>query len=343
MTWQHSDRPESPGGTHHAAPPIAPPFGPAAPASSSLVDQPEPPTGLTNDGAHAGTTHLPSSAPRRTKTAPYRRTSASDIDAIRYRLSSRDIAIIESVAQHRMLSSRQIEALHFDRNAPSAAGRIARDVLGRLRSMRLLGTLQRYIGGTHGGSRGAVHYVDVVGDRLLRGRPGRAARRPHEPTERFVRHTLAIADAHIELISAHRRGDLELVESSVEPASWRTHTGVGGARLTLKPDLSAETATDDDYVHAWFIEIDLGTESIPILLRKCRDYEAYRQTGIEQDRHGSFPLVVWSITHRDPAKAERRRQALADAISRDRRLPSALFRIVAPEQLLPLIRNGGQQ
>ncbi|MDM2496001.1 replication-relaxation family protein [Mycobacteroides abscessus] len=341
MTWQRSDRPETPGDAPRTAPPITPPVGPATLASSSLVNQPDPFAGLTNDGAHTGTTHPPSPAPRRTKTTPNHRNSASDIDAIRYRLSTRDIAIIETVAQHRMLSSRQIEILHFDRNAPSAAGRIARDVLGRLRSMRLIGALDRHIGGTHGGSRGAVHYVDVVGDRLLRDRPGRAARRPHEPTERFVRHTLAVADAHIELISAHRRGDLELVESSVEPASWRTHTGVGGARLTLKPDLSAETATDNDYVHAWFIEIDLGTESIPTLLRKCHDYEAYRQTGIEQDRHGSFPLVVWSITHRDPAKGESRRQALADAIARDRRLPSALFRIVAPEQLLPLIRNGG--
>ncbi|MDG5769992.1 MULTISPECIES: replication-relaxation family protein [Mycolicibacterium] len=341
MTWQPGDWPEVSGQAHRTAPPIAPPVGPAALTSSSLVDQPDPSTGLTNDGAHTGTTQPSSPASRQSKTHHRRRTSASNIDDIRYRLSSRDIAIIESVAQHRLLSSRQIEVLHFDRNAASAAGRITRDVLGRLRSLRLLGTLDRHIGGTHGGSRGAVHYVDVVGDRLLRDRPGRAARRPHEPTERFVRHTLAVADAHIELISAHRRGELELVESSVEPTSWRTHTGVGGARLVLKPDLTAETATNDDYVHAWFIEIDLGTESIPTLLRKCRDYDAYRQTGIEQDRHGSFPLVVWSITHRDPAKAESRRQALADAIARDRRLPSALFRIVAPEQLLPLIRNGG--
>lgn len=341
MMLHPNDRPDTPGEKHPTAPPIAPPVGPTALSPSSLVDDPDPSTGLTNDGAHTGTTPPSSPASRQSKTTPHRRASASDIDAIRYRLSSRDIAIIETVAQHRLLSSRQIEALHFDRNAASAAGRIARDVLGRLRGMRLLGTLDRHIGGTHGGSRGAVHYVDVVGDRLLRDRPGRAARRPHEPTERFVRHTLAVADAHVELISAHCRGALELVESSVEPASWRTHTGVGGARLTLKPDLSAETATDDDYVHAWFIEIDLGTESIPTLLRKCRDYEAYRQTGIEQDRHGSFPLVVWSITHRDPAKADSRRQALADVIARDRHLPSALFRIVAPEQLLPLIRNGG--
>jgi hypothetical protein len=87
----------------------------------------------------------------------------------------------------------------------------------------------------------------------------------------------------------------------------------------------------------------LGTEHIPTLLTKCREYEAYRQTGIEQDRHGAFPLVVWSLTHPDPAKADRRRQALAEAIAADRHLPSALFRVVAPQCVLPLIQNGGVQ
>jgi hypothetical protein len=82
----------------------------------------------------------------------------------------------------------------------------------------------------------------------------------------------------------------------------------------------------------------LTSENRPIA---AGHYEAYRQTCIEQDRHGAFPLVVWSITHPDPAKAERRRQALADAIAADRTLTAALFRIVAPDALLPLIGNGG--
>ena len=38
-------------------------------------------------------------------------------------------------------------------------------------------------------------------------------------------------------------------------------------------------------------------------------------------------------------RTERRRRAIAA----DRTLPSALFRIVAPEGVLPLIQNGGAQ
>lgn len=340
MMSQRASWPDTPGKAVRAAPPIAPPVASPGIDSPSLADQPNPLIGLTNDGAHTGTTHAPSP----TSTSPSkRRTSASDIDAIKNRLSVRDYAIIESIAQHRLLSSGQIRALHFHRNVPTAADRIVRDVLGRLRSLRLLGTLERHVGGADGGSSAAVHYVDVVGDRILRNRLGRAARRPHEPTERFVRHTLAIADTHIGLISAHRLGTIELTDSAVEPATWRRHIGNGGATMTLKPDLYAETATDGDLVHAWFIEVDLSTESIPTVLRKCREYETYRQTGIEQEQHGSFPVVVWSISHRDPAKAERRRAALTEAIARDRHLPSALFRIVAPEALLSLVRSGGEQ
>jgi len=320
-----------PSRTSHLASHLAPTSAETPP----LIDTKRQPTGSANSGAPGGTT-TPA------KNHASRRTYRSRIDVIANQLSDRDRAILRTVDQHGFLTVEQIRTLHFANLAPTSHRR-ATQVLARLRERRLLGALAQRVGGTHGGSHGLIHYVDVVGDRILHNRSGRGARRASEPSARFVGHRLAVADAHIALIAADRSGDLELVDSAVEPASWRTSTGVGGARLTLKPDLYAETATNDDFVHAWFIEIDLGTESIPTLLRKCRDYESYRQTGIEQDRHGSFPLVVWSITHRDPAKAEARRHALVHAIARDRKLPSALFRIVAPGQLLPVIRNGGVQ
>src|SRR5262249_19328499 len=156
-------------------------------------------------------------------------------------------------------------------------------------------------------------------------------------------HRLAVADTHVALIEADREARINLADSAVEPATWRTFTGIGAARRILKPDLYTETATPGDLVRAWFIENDLGNAHIPPLTAKYRESEAYRQTGIEQDRHGSFPIVVWSLTHPHPATAERRRQALTDAIATDRNLPNALFRIVPPEGLLPVINDGGAQ
>jgi hypothetical protein len=315
--------------------PLAYPLASKTSATPPLADDRNPPTGSGNSGAPRGTT-----APA-TRSPDHRRISAAGIDGIADQLTDRDRAILRSVHEHRFLTVHQIRTLHFADLAPTSSRRTAKRVVARLRDIRVLGALMQRVGGVHGGSHGLIHYVDAVGDRILRNRSGRQARRFYEPSARFVNHRLAIADAHIGLIEADREARIDIADSAVEPATWRAFTGLGAARRTLKPDLYAETATADDLVCAWFIEVDLGTEHIPTLVTKCREYESYRQTGIEQDRHGAFPLVIWSLTHPDPAKAERRRQALTEAIAADRSLPSALFRIVAPEGVLPLIENGG--
>ncbi|PVB15913.1 replication-relaxation family protein [Mycobacteroides abscessus] len=317
--------------------PIADPSASSTNSSSSLANGGFGAELPTNDGVPRDTTTQERRQHRRHVTT-------SIVAEISGRLSERDYAILRSVDQHRFLATSHIEMFHFAHIAPTARGRITRRAVARLRDLRVIVMLQHTIGGVRAGSQGKVYGVDIVGDRLLRDlvRGGARVRGLQEPSLRFLNHRLAIADCHATLVAADRTRQIELTDSSVEPASWRTFTGTSGARLTLKPDLYAETTTapGSDLVTAWFLEIDLGTESIPTLLRKCRDYEAYRRSGIEQDRHGSFPLVIWSMTHPDSAKAQRRRQALAEAIAADRNLPDVLFRIVAPEQLLPLIQQG---
>lgn len=330
-------RPQQPDPAGHGGP-IGGPAASNPHAPSPPVDDQSPPIPSGNSGAPRGTT-----APARRPTD--QRISASAIDVINSRLSDRDRAILRSVDEHQFLTVHHIETLHFDTIAPDARSRITRRVLARLRSLRVLDALDRRISGVRSGSQGLIYHLGVAGDRLLERPVRRGARLRYDPSARFLAHRLAVADAHFALIAADRDRTLELLDSAIEPATWRTFTGLGSARRTLKPDLFAETAArgDGGLVRAWFIEIDRGTEHVPTLLIKCREYEAYRQTGIEQERHGSFPLVVWSLSHPDPAKAARRRQALTGAIVADLRLPSALFRIVAPEQLLPVIQNGGQQ
>lgn len=313
--------------------PIAGPIASITRAASAPVNGRSRPLPSGNSGAPRGTT-------AQAERPVDQRISASAIDVVSSRLSDRDRAILHSVDEHQFLTAHHIQAMHFDTIAPAARSRLTRRTLARLRDLRVLGTLDRRIGGVRAGSHGLIYHVDVVGDRL-RERRHRQGRLRYEPTTRFVSHRLAVADAHVALIQADRDSLLELVDSAVEPATWRRFIGIGAARRTLKPDLYAETATTDDLVRAWFIEIDLGTEHLPTLLTKCREYEAYRQTGIEQDRDGAFPLVVWSLTHPDPATADRRRQALTDAIADDPRLTPALFRVVAPKQLVPLIHDGG--
>ncbi|WP_280377958.1 replication-relaxation family protein [Nocardia wallacei] len=259
-------------------------------------------------------------------------------------LSERDWSILRSVAEHRYLTVSHIHALHFGDMPPDSGLRTAQRVLARLRRERVLAAIKQRIGGHKAGSTATVHYVDEVGDRLLRQASARQSRRPfREPTERFLDHQLGIASAHVALVEADRDEHIELVRCAIEPAAWRTYLGLGGARLTLKPDLYAETASPpgSEYVDAAFIEVDMGTESIPTLLKKCREYEAYRRQGIEQDRSdGAFPFVVWSMSADTEAKAERRRTALREAIDRDSGLPSHLFRVIAPDQLIPVMQKG---
>ena len=69
----------------------------------------------------------------------------------------------------------------------------------------------------------------------------------------------------------------------------------------------------------WFVEVDLGTEHLPVVLRKCRTYRRYHDTGTEQHDRGLFPAVVWIVP--DPIRATK----IRDAIAADRHLTSELF------------------
>ncbi|UGT64433.1 replication-relaxation family protein [Nocardia asteroides] len=297
--------------------------------SSSLVNPSASAFAPANDGGHPATTH-----PHRVGKHQLRQLSAQ--------LGERDWAILRSVAEHHFLTVTQICALHFHDLSPSSRLRRTQRVLGRLRTAGVLGTLTRRIGGMQAGSHGLVHYVAAAGERLLRLESGAPVRqRWHEPSARFAAHHVAVADLRIELETAHRDGALELVRREVEPVAWRRYTGLGGVLVTLKPDAYFETAVPpgSDFVDAWLVEVDLGHETIPTLIKKCHEYEQYRRQGIEQE-DGGFPLVIWSLTHTDAAKADRRRTALHEAIAADRQLDPAMFRVTAPEHTQPLMQKG---
>ncbi|MGK8508226.1 replication-relaxation family protein [Nocardia asiatica] len=273
-----------------------------------------------------------------------RRVSHRGLLTIAESLSERDWSVLKSVAAHRFLTVEQIRCLHFAHLSASSSSRLTQKALQRLRRDRLLGTLDRRIGGVSFGSSGLVHYVDVVGYRLLQQEKGLAVRRHvKEPTETFLRHTLAVAEAHLRLVEADRRNELELVRVELEPQCWRSYNGLGGTRVWVKPDLYIETTVErgSEEVDSFFVEVDLGTESIPRLIRKCREYQAYEWAGIEQgDGEQGFPPVIWTMTHRNMATAERRRRSLREAIAHDRKLIASLFHVIAPDQLMQLLTPG---
>jgi hypothetical protein len=249
--------------------------------------------------------------------------SRKKLDWLDEHLPERDRRVLELVAAHRYLTTRQLERFVFTTHTSTeSAARTARRVLGRLERVQLLAALDRRIGGVRAGSSARIWQLTPAAARLLHA-DGLSFRRI-EPSQRFLRHCLAIADVHLALRDL--RTGTTTVHVQTEPDAWRTYLGSGGERRTLEPDLAAVVETEA-FEERWFLEVDLGTESMPTLLRKCGQYEHYRASGQEQTIHDSFPLVWWVLT------SEQRAQRLSSSIGRSPSLTPALYRITTFGQL----------
>jgi hypothetical protein len=259
--------------------------------------------------------------------------SARGVAQLRERLSARDLAIVAQVGELRLMSARQIQALHFpasEHDNDRAATRARQRVLARLCRERLLIALMRRIGGVRAGSAGLVLALGPVGQRVLA--LDRPRRRAYEPTERFVDHTLAVSQLVVDVNLAARAGLLDVLDAQAEPQCWRTAAGMGG-RLVLRPDAFLALGIGE-YELRWFIEVDRSSESLPVIVRKCRLYANYYQSGQEQAAHGGvFPRVCWVVP--DDMRAERVRAAIA----RDRSLPGRLFMVTASAQAVTILRG----
>lgn len=232
--------------------------------------------------------------------------------------SDRERAVVASVAELRLLSARQIERLHFTEPTATALSRArsARRTLERLVRERLLVRLERRIGGVRAGSAAFVYALGPLGQRLI-AQPG-ARRRHREPSAQFVTHTLAVSELYVRLHEAARAKTLKLLSPiEAEPRCWRALPGYGG-RAWLKPDLAVHLAAGA-YEYRWFVEVDLGTEHRPALVRKCQAYERYYHAGVEQTVHGVFPRVLWV------APDEARAQRIQEAVERTPQLSAGLF------------------
>jgi hypothetical protein len=262
----------------------------------------------------------------------------SDVDTLRDRMADRDFAVLRDVDKFRLLTTKQIQQLHFDPHHPTAlaSARACNRALSRLRDFGVLKSLQRRIGGARAGSAGFVWYVGPAGERLMQliepTAPG-GRRNYREPSRHFVEHTLAIADVALRIIQTERHGELELLELQTEPSSWQPFLSRFGTTQILKPDLRIMTA-QSDFENHWFIEVDLASEHMPVILRQCVAYEAFRATGRYQAAYGLFPAVVWVC----PTVA--RAEAIRAAVAATAGLDPALFAACASPDCLALLTAG---
>ncbi len=255
-----------------------------------------------------------------------------DLRTVAADLSERDWAILRFVQHHRLATTVHLRRVFFTTHASqSAATRACVRVLDRLLTKRVLTRLERRVGGVRHGSASFVWCLDVVGDRLTR-TDGDARRRLHEPTFAFLAHTLALTETHVQLHEAASAGAFHLTVVQVETEAWRPYVAPSGAKSILKPDLLV-TVSSPAYDDHWYLEIDLGTESLPVLLRKCAAYANYRRTGHAQAEHGVFPRVLWVLP--TPARVTR----LQSAIAAEPKLPDRLFTCITDDAVTMTLRD----
>lgn len=264
--------------------------------------------------------------------------TAQAVRSLAERLSARDLAIIERVADLRFVRGDQLTRLCFagDSDA-SGAARTARRALLRLVRLDVLERLPRPVGGVRAGSAGFVYYLGFGGQRLAIEHdwlPERHRRRSIVPGTLFVRHALMVAELHTQLVEADRSGRFELLELAAEPACWRTFGGARGQRTALKPDSYVRLgvgAFEDSY----FIEVDRGTEGSRALDRQLRLYATYHASGVEQAARQVFPRTLWL------APTTERVAVIEHCVDRFPVAVQQLFRVAPFAEGLRVIADGG--
>lgn len=236
------------------------------------------------------------------------------------RLGETAVTILESVYQHRLLSTAQLHALH----TPSASPRWTRKLLGRLRETGLI-AVTRAPGGLglwYMTARGA-DAVELLGGRAEQRRKLLRAEQAAGPLQS---HTLAVNDVGLAFVKAARAHEHEC-----GPFAWRHEIAhpIGPAPGRRRPEqliadaiLTYQLAEPDGppSYHYRFIELDRATIAVEHLADKLARYARLKTYVLPRatqpawrSRYPVFPhllLVLDGRLDRD-ALERRRRNVLA--------------------------------
>lgn len=228
------------------------------------------------------------------------RTQADRLTVLAAGLSERDHAIVGDVVRLRFLTASQLSRLHFAAIAqPVTRIRRVQRTLGRLVEQGLLLRCDRRVGGVRAGSASFTYAPSAEAFRLVSFMAGGGIPRARvvvEPGTSFVDHTVAVNEVYVQLMVAQRAGPIELLEHEAEPDCWRIFLDPIGSNVSLRPDAFVSLGIGELEQRS-FVEVDRGTEGTTALRRKLLTYTNYWRSGIEQQRHGVFPRVVWQVGH----------------------------------------------
>jgi Replication-relaxation len=238
--------------------------------------------------------------------------------------------ILGSLAQHRVLSTPQVQAIHL----PGYSSRTTQRMMARLERQDLVAFAS--VPGVPGAPR-RLWYLTEAG--AIAGRDaGMIDRLPRllsaeQVTGPLQAHTLAVNDAGIAFLAAARqRGD------EYSPTSWRHEVGHpltagrGRARRSLIADAVltyVRIGAEEVVVEQRFLELDRATLSIDRLAAELSRYaRLYKATGADGEpawinRYPWFPPILCVLAGRERPALERRRETAVAMLNRDRDLLAA--------------------
>lgn len=268
------------------------------------------------------------------KSLPQRITNAYLIELNRDSLLDRDRQMLNLLFHCKYATTDQFSRLYFtDSINLIAASRATSRALKRLKKYGLIESFPRRMSGPGHGSSAYIWYLSEAGYKLLLLEDdSKNRKRVVLPSYQFVKHTVAITETYVQLILISRDDpSVEICKVEFEPKCWRQYSN-GKSDLSLRPDIFAVTKKSD-YEYRWFIEMDLATEDIDAIIGKCDRYIEYYKTGIENEKHGVFPIVIWLVP------TEKRKDLIIKNLKLHYPEMNKLFVTVTPEEFPLLIRD----
>jgi hypothetical protein len=196
----------------------------------------------------------------------------------------------------------------------------------------VLEPLARRVGGVRAGSAGTTYSLGRAGQHILQAGhlSQRRVRRAYTPGERYLAHTLTVAQLYVDLVEAERRNQVEVLDFDPEPECWRPYLGPYGARMICKPDAYVKLGVGE-YEYSWLVEQDMSSESLPTVERQARRHLDYYRSGVEQRNRGVTPRVLWIVPD------TRRAEAVQTALDRLPDEARKLFAVTARANALTLL------
>lgn len=233
-------------------------------------------------------------------------------------LSTVAVEVLESLHQHRLLTVRQVHALHTPSTRPRWTYRILAGLAERGLTERVAGPHRQGLWFL------TVHGADTIQAAGTLAEPRRRITTPEQAAGPLRAHALAVNDTGIAFVKAARERDGD----GCGPLSWRHEIahpytagrGRSGTHLVIADALLSylQAAPDESLIlHQRFIELDRGTIPPDQLAAKLAHYALLNHYSVAKDApegplwrayYRTFPPVLVVLADQTPAAARRRIQ-----------------------------------